>query len=61
MGRQHQGIDKPEVRWEQTSLKFAKSKAVDKTEETICEVICGARTTTAVKGQVKVKEKENNQ
>ena len=28
VGRQHQGIDKPELRWEQTSLKFAKSKTV---------------------------------
>ena len=44
---------------EWTGLEFAKSqRAVEnrKMEETGCEVICAAPTTSAVKGQVKVKE-----
>ena len=48
VGRQHEGLDRPEVRQipegrrEQTKM-----------EETGCEVICGALTTPGVKGQVR--------
>ena len=51
-GRQHQGMDRPGVQVPEGSGEQRKM------EETGCEVICGARTTLAVKGQVKVKEGE---
>ena len=39
VGRQHQGIDRPEGSGEQGKM-----------EETGCEIICGAPTTLSVKG-----------
>ena len=45
VGRQHQRMDKPEVRQVQES-----SREQRKIQETGCEVICGAPTTPAVKG-----------
>ena len=50
MGRQHQGVDRPGVR--QIPEGGGEQR---KTEETGCEVICGAPTTLAVKVKVKVK------
>ena len=47
-------------RWEDnirewTGLEFAKSnRAVENMEETGCEIICGAQTTLAVKGQMMI-------
>ena len=52
MGRQHQGTDRPEVR--QVPEDSGEQRTM---EETGCEVICGAPTTLAVKGQVKMKVK----
>ena len=43
-GRQHQGMDRPGVQVPEGSGEQRKM------EETGCEVICGARTTLAVKG-----------
>ena len=45
MGRQHQGMDKPGVR--QVSGRGGER---GKMEKTGCKIICGARTTLAVKG-----------
>ena len=45
VGRQHQGMDRPGVR---QVLEGSGERA--KTEETGCEIICGAPTTLAVKG-----------
>ena len=45
VGRQHQGLDRPEVG--QVPEGSGEQK---KMEETDCEVICGASTTTTVKG-----------
>ena len=50
MRRQNQGIDRPGVR--QVPEGSVEQR---KMEETGCEVICGAPTTLAVKGQVRVK------
>ena len=50
MGRQHRGMDGPGVR--QVSEGSGEQR---KMEESGCEVICGAPTTIAVKGWVKVK------
>ena len=47
MGRQHQGIDRPEVQVPEGSGEQRK------VEETGCKVICGAPKIPAVKGQVK--------
>ena len=52
VGRQHQGMDRPGVR--QVPEGSGKQRKI---EETGCEVICGAPTILAVKGQVKVKVK----
>ena len=49
MGRQHQGMDRPGVR--QVPEGSGEER---KMEETGCEVICGAPTTLAVKGKVKL-------
>ena len=47
MGRQHQGMDRPGVR------KVPEGTGEQgKTEETGCEIICGAPTTLAVKGKM---------
>ena len=59
--------DRQKKRWgdnirEWTGLELAKSQRAQenrKMEETSCEVICGAPTTHAVKGVVKVKEAES--
>ena len=52
VGRQHQGMDRPGV------CQVPEGNGEQrKMEETDCEVICGAPTTLAVKGQVKVKVK----
>ena len=62
-GARRQGRQKK--RWEDnirewTGLEFAKSQRAaenrEKVEETGCEVICGAPTTPAFKGLVKVQE-----
>ena len=45
VGRQHQGVDRPEVR--QVPEVGGEQR---KMEETGCEVICGAPSTLAVKG-----------
>ena len=50
VGRQHQGMDRPGIR--QVPKGNGEQR---KMEETGREVICGAPTTLAVKGQVKVK------
>ena len=47
MGRQHQGIDRPEVR----QVPEGSGKQ-GKMEETGCETICGAPTTLTVKGLI---------
>ena len=52
MRRQNQGIDRPGVR--QVPEGSVEQR---KMEETGCEVICGAPTTLAVKGQVKYEPK----
>ena len=53
MGRQHQGMDKPEVR--QVPEGSGEQRRMEKTG---CEVTCGGPTTVAVvKRQVKVKAK----
>ena len=53
VGRQHQGMDRSGV------LQISEgSGGQRKTEETGCEVLCGAPTTLVVKGLVKVKKKE---
>ena len=52
VGRQHQRMDRPGVRQVPDS-----SGEHRKMEETGCEIICGAPTPPAVKGQVKVKAK----
>ena len=45
VGRQHQEMDRPEVR------QFPEGSGEQgKMEETCCEIICGAATTLAVKG-----------
>ena len=49
VGRQHQGMDRPGVR--QVPEGSGEQR---KMEETGCEVICGAPTNPAVKGEVKV-------
>ena len=46
VGRQHQGIDRVGVRQVPEGSEEQKKKM----EETGCEMICGARTTLAVKG-----------
>ena len=51
VGRQHQGLDRPGVR--QVPVGSGEQR---KLEETGCEVICGAPTTLAVKGEVQWKE-----
>ena len=48
VGRHHQGIDRPGVR-----LVPEGSGEQGKMEETGCEIICGAPTTLAVKGQMR--------
>ena len=45
VGRQHQGMDRPEVRQVPEG-----GGEQGKVEETGCEIICGAQTTLAVKG-----------
>ena len=51
MGRQHQEMDRTEVR------QFPEGSGEQrKTEETACEVICGAPTISEVKEQVKTKK-----
>ena len=50
VGRQHQGMDRPGVRQVPEG-----SGEQGKMEETGCKVVCGAPTTLAVKGEVKVK------
>ena len=50
MGRQRQGMDRPGVRQVPED-----SREQVKMEETGREIICGAPTTNAVKGQVKAK------
>ena len=50
MRRQHQGMDRPGVRQVQEG-----SGEQGKMEKTGCKIICGAPTTLAVKGQVRVK------
>ena len=52
VGRQHEGMDRPGVR--QVPEGSGERR---KMEGTVCEVIHGALTTPAVKGQVKVKVK----
>ena len=52
VGRQHQGMDRPGVRQVPEG-----SGEQSKMEETACEVICGAPTTPAVKGQMQAKVK----
>ena len=47
MGRQHQGIDRPGVRQVPEG-----SGEQGNMEDTGCEIICGAPTTLAVKGQM---------
>ena len=47
VGRQHQGMDRPEVRQVPEG-----SGGQGKMEKTGCEIICGAPTTLAVKGQI---------
>ena len=47
VGRQHQGMDRPGVR-----LVPEGSGEQGKMEKTGCEIICGAPTTLAVKGQI---------
>ena len=47
VGRQHQGMDRPGVRQIPEG-----SREQGKMEETSCEIICGAPTTLAVKGQM---------
>ena len=47
VGRQHQGMDRPGVRQVPEG-----SGEEGKMEETGCEIICGAPTTLAVKGQM---------
>ena len=47
MGRQHQGMDRPEVRQVPEG-----SGEQGKMEETGCEIICGAPTTLSVKGRM---------
>ena len=49
-GRQHPGMDRPAIR----QVPEGKAERI-KSEETGCEVICGAPTAPAVKGQLKVK------
>ena len=49
VGRQHQGMDRPGVRQDPEG-----SGEQGKVEETGCEIMCGAPTTLAVKGQVMV-------
>ena len=51
MGRQHQDMDRPGVR--RVSEGSGQQR---KLEEAGCDVICGAPTTPAVKGWLKVKE-----
>ena len=48
VGRQHQEIDRPGVRQVPEG-----SGEQGKMEETGCEIICGAQTTLAVKGEMK--------
>ena len=48
VGRQHQGMDRPGVRQVPEG-----SEEQGKMEETGCEIICGAPTTLAVKGQTR--------
>ena len=48
VGRQHQGMDRPGVRQVPEG-----SGEQGKMEETGCKIICGARTTLAVKGSVR--------
>ena len=56
VGRQHQGMDRPEV-----CQVLEGSGEQGKMEETGCEVICGAPTTPAVMGLVKVQVKSSKQ
>ena len=55
VGRQHQGMERPGVR------QVQEKKAVEnreEMEETVGEIICGAPTTVAVKGQMRDDERE---
>ena len=52
MGRQHQGMDRPGVR-----QVLEGSGEQGKMEKTGCEIICGALTTLAVKGQMMMMKK----
>ena len=52
---QHQGIDRPAVR--QVPEGSGEQRTM---EEAGCEIICGAPTTLAVKGEVKVKARINS-
>ena len=52
MGRQHQGMDRPEVRQVPEG-----SGEQGKMEKTGCKIICGAPTTLAVKGQMMMRWK----
>ena len=55
VGRQHQGMDRPGVR------KVSEgSREQGKLEETGCEIICGAPTSLAVKGQMRDELKARN-
>ena len=52
MGRQHQGMDRPGV----CQVPEGSGGEQGKIEETGREIICGAPTTLAVKGQMMVQE-----
>ena len=49
VGRQHQGIDRPVV-YQVPEDSGEQTKPQKKLEETVCEVICDAPTTPALKG-----------
>ena len=53
LGRQHQGMDRPGVRKDPKG-----SGKQGKMEETGCEIICGAQTTVAVKGEMRWEMRE---